>query len=82
MRATAHGSGLAWSFFFFRVGWPRDAHLLGPLAWWPERAHAVEFGTLIRENGKVVFRELSAEAITKLLKDADLDKKDDDAGRA
>ena len=42
----------------------------------------MEFGTLIRENGKVVFRELSAEAITKLLKDADLDKKDDDAGRA
>ena len=40
----------------------------------------VEFGTLIRKDGKVVFRELSADEITKLLKDADLDKKDDDGG--
>ena len=43
---------------------------------------AVEFGVLTRQDGKVTFRELTADEITKLLKDADLDKKEDEGARA
>jgi hypothetical protein len=43
---------------------------------------AVEFGTLTRRDGKVIFRELTVDEITKLLKDADLDKKEDEGARA
>jgi len=43
---------------------------------------AVEFGVLTRQDGKVTFRELTADEITKLLKDADLEKKEDEGARA
>ena len=58
--------------------WPAYLCCCTPIS--PLSRTPVEFGTLIRKDGKVVFRELSADEITKLLKDADLDKKDDDGG--
>jgi hypothetical protein len=39
---------------------------------------SVEFGTLVREDGRVVFRELPAERVTALLKAAEQEKKDDE----